>query len=187
MMKKFAAMALLFLGTLAVQSNAWAVDCQLTPEESRLAQLINNYRASNGLPAISISPSLTRVAQAHVNDLVLNRPNEGECNLHSWSSNGSWTPVCYTPDHRNMHLMHNKPSEITGGVYTSNGFEISYQGSTSASNALSTWQNSGAHSDVILQRGIWTNYPWQAMGVGLRDGYGHVWFGTQADPAGVCN
>ena len=34
--------------------------------------------------------------------------------------------------------------------------------------ALSAWQNSPAHNDVILNAGIWQSYnPWPAMGVGM--------------------
>jgi uncharacterized protein YkwD len=60
---------------------------------ARLANLINAYRVEHGLSVIPASRSLTQVAQAHVEDLELNRP-AGACNGHSWSAAGEWTPCC---------------------------------------------------------------------------------------------
>ena len=87
--------------------------------------------------------------------------------------------------------MWNKPEEISSGSYTSNGYEISASGYGSVQSALNGWKNSPGHNDVILNQGIWTNYPWQAMGVGTNfdneEGYRFyfVWFATAPDPYGV--
>jgi len=124
---------------------------------------------------------------AHVWDLEINEPHsEPNCNLHSWSDQGSWTEVCYTDDHLYADLMWSKPSEITGDVYGANGYENSASGVSSAAHALSLWQGSPGHKDVILNQGIWASRdPWPAMGAGMLAGYAVVWFGDAADPNGT--
>src|SRR4028118_2246990 len=53
----------------------------LESEEVKLINLINEYRAQNGLPSISKSKALTTVANRHVLDLA---ENLGQV-THSWS------------------------------------------------------------------------------------------------------
>jgi hypothetical protein len=158
----------------------------LSDAEAALGQLINEYRAQNGLAPVPMTVSLTAVAQWHVWDLDVNSPQGGQCNLHSWSDAGIWTPVCYTPDHANATGMWYKPREITGNTYTGIGFEIAYQGSSNPSSALNAWKGSPAHNEVILNAGPWASYdPWPTMGVGIRNGYAVTWFGSTVDPQGV--
>lgn len=163
----------------------------LTVQDVELARLINAYRNQNGLPSVPISKSLTHVAQAHVLDLHLHRPDTGTdsrgmpCNLHSWSDQGNWSPVCYTSDHEYAAGMWNKPREITGGVYTGNGYEISHRSSAGATpdSALRGWQSSPGHNSVIIEQNNWG--PWQAMGVAVYEQYAVAWFGREADPQGT--
>jgi len=78
--------------------------------------------------------------------------------------------------------MWNKPKEISD--YPGNGFEISYHSSDSSrmvSAAMEGWKSSSAHNLVVLNRGEWKNMKWKAMGIGVKDGYACVWFGTVAD------
>lgn len=166
----------------------------LTAEEATLATLINQYRASLGLPEIPLSRSLSTVAQWHVRDLEWNNPASGHdprgqaCNMHSWSDEGPWTPVCYTSDHFYAEGMWNKPREITNGVYNSEGFEIAMGGSgwtANAADALAAWQSSPGHNNVIIEQGPWAGYKWPAMGIGIYEGYAVVWFGRMTDPAGT--
>lgn len=175
--------------TLAA-SSAIASPGSLQAEEAELARLVNDYRRSNGLPPVPISRSLTLVAGLHARDLSTNRPDSGvdakgrACNLHSWSSAGPWTPVCYTDDHRYSDLMWSKPREITRGAYSGNGYEISAGrsgASMTAAGALSQWKGGPAHNQVILQQGVWKQ-TWRAMGVGIEGGYAVIWFGRDADP-----
>lgn len=107
-------------------------DTCLSEEEVKLGDLINRYRVEKGLAPIAFSRSLTQVAQAHVHDLYDNRPNTGDCNLHSWSDKGTWTRVCYTPDHKNAEGMWLKPQEITNKIYKDYGYEIAYWHSAQA-------------------------------------------------------
>jgi uncharacterized protein YkwD len=160
------------------------------PVSVEIANKINQYRNSLGLPSIPVSPSLTAVAQAHAADLAEHHPDRGAdargvpCNAHSWSSQGAWTPVCYTPDHRYARGMWDKPREVTRGRYTGDGFEIalSSTGPIDADMALANWRASPPHNDVITERGIFAGMNWRAMGVAVSDGYAVVWFGKQADP-----
>ncbi len=163
----------------------------LTVQDAELARLVNDYRNATGLPDVPVSKSLTHVAQAHVLDLHNNEPDTGtdnrgfECNMHSWSDQGDWSPVCYTSDHANASGMWNKPREITGNVYTGNGYEIAYGSSEQAdpSGALNAWQNSPSHNAVIIEQDAWG--PWQAMGVAVYAHHAVVWFGDDADPQGT--
>jgi len=91
-----------------------------TTEEITLWKFINQHRARYRLASIPFSKSLTYVARTHVRDLV-KYPPKSPCNAHSWSSHGSWSEICYTPDHANMRGMHNKPRELTN--YKGNGYE----------------------------------------------------------------
>lgn len=120
----------------------------LKPEESKLVSLINDYRQSKGLPAIPLSPRLTYVAQSHAWDVAANNPDQGSCNIHSWSGSPRWTPCCYTPDHKQIGCTTAKPEELTG--YMGNGYEICQESwdetydrnNTRAVAALKAWKSS---------------------------------------------
>lgn len=163
----------------------------LTAQDAELVRLVNAYRNANGLPSVAISKSLTHVAQAHVIDLHENEPDSGTdsrglaCNMHSWSNQGDWSPVCYTADHEYASGMWNKPREITKNVYTGDGYEIAYasSGTATAAGALSGWQSSSGHNAVIVERNGWG--PWQAMGVAVYEHHAVVWFGKEVDPQGT--
>lgn len=159
----------------------------LTEKEAKLYYMINAYRESLGLPKLSFSKSLTEVARAHVRDSNTYTPeNQVDSrgirgNLHSWSGNGSWTPVVYTSDHHYMYDMWSKPREITN--YTGNGYEISASGRRiSPETALDLWKNSPGHNQVMSAQGMWSDL--KTMGVSIDGHYAHVWFGSDADPDG---
>jgi len=158
-------------------------DTSITTEEMLLYKLVNEYRAENGLPAIPLSVSLTYVAQTHVKDLQ-NYPPTGNCNMHSWSANGTWSACCYTPDHAQSQCMWDKPRELT--KYSGNGYENAFGGSggyeATASSALEGWKHSSGHNAVILNQGNWQPRTWNALGVGIYGGYAVLWFGEEIDP-----
>ncbi len=159
----------------------------LQEEEQKLYTLVMDYRALKGLPPIPLSPKLSRVAQVHARDLAEHfDPKNTRCNLHSWSNKGKWTPCCYTEDHKQARCMWDKPKEIAG--YAGHGYEISYF-STSGANAeegLAGWKKSKGHNEVIINEGIWKSITWNAIGVGLYNEYGVVWFGKEPDTE-TCN
>ena len=164
----------------------------LTEKEAKLYYMINAYRESLGLPKLSFSKSLTEVARAHVRDSNTYTPENQvdsrgiKGNLHSWSANGSWTPVVYTSDHHYMYDMWSKPREITN--YTGNGYEISSwsSGMISPERALNLWKNSQGHNSIMTTQ-ITGDADWsdlKTMGVSIDGHYAHVWFGSDVDPDG---
>lgn len=160
---------------------------------AELATLINNYRAQNGLPAISISDKMTAVALTHVMDLNNYHPEKGcNGNFHSWSTNGKWKGGCYDPSNSaTFPIMWDKPKEIAS--YASKGEAICYtpgtgyeiaMGSTgpvTAQTALSTWQGSPLHNDVILNKGMWACAKWRALGAAAGGNYAVAWFGEDSN------
>ncbi len=154
----------------------------LTDEEKKLFDLIMAYRKELGLPMIPCSSCLTKVAKLHVRDLANNDPVSDECNGHSWSSNGPWTPCCYTADHAQAACMWSKPRELT--PYKGNGYEIAYThwgGDAVAAGALLGWQQSPhGHNDVIINKGVWKE-KWNAIGIGIYKNFAVVWFGHEPD------
>ncbi|MFO0743108.1 MAG: CAP domain-containing protein [Labilithrix sp.] len=152
-----------------------------------LANAINQYRQQNGLPPIPISKSLSKVADAHVKDLSTATPMAAQCNDHSWTNRGTWTPCCYTPDHAQAKCMWYKPSEIT--PFKGTGFEISIGQPgekkaglvLDAKQAISFWSSSAVHNDVMLNKGQWASMSWKAMGAGIVDSHASAWFSDQAD------
>lgn len=155
----------------------------LSAAEMELYNLLMTYRAELGLEEIPLSSSLTFVAQTHVVDLMENNPVTAECNSHSWSAFGDWTPCCYTADHAQAACMWNKPRELTD--YTGNGFEIASYSTVNInpSGALSSWKNSPGHDAVIRNAGPWSTQ-WKAIGIGIKGRYATVWFGREEDLAG---
>jgi hypothetical protein len=153
----------------------------VSKQEKEMLKLINEYRKSKKLPAIALSTELTKVAKIHANDLNTNHPNNGDCNMHSWSDKGTWKPCCYTEDHKNAALMWSKPSELT--KYKSNGYEIAYENSNTPipKEALALWKKSPGHNSVITQSGIFKNSKWKAIGIAVEGNYILIWFGEEAD------
>jgi len=159
----------------------------LTAEEKKLFDMINEYRAEEGLPSIPYSAKLTLVAKAHVLDLTNSYTfsRENPCNPHSWSDNGEWSACCYTSDHSQAGCMWAKPREIAG--YMSEGYEIAYIDSDGATAArgLDGWKKSPAHNPLLINEGIWDQVSWKAMGVGIHGEYAVVWFGRKEDPSSI--
>ncbi len=145
-----------------------------------LAARINATRATYGLGPVPLSPALEEVARAHVRDLANNHPDQGICGLHSWSTRGNWTPVCWTAAPSQGPAMWRKPSEITRGAFKGYGFEIAVgdpEGNpVTPDEAIRIWMGSHLHRDVILQQGSWRGRTWRAMGVAVYRGYAVAWF-----------
>jgi cell division septation protein DedD len=153
----------------------------LSQDETILFNMINDMRRQNNMPSIPLSHDLCKVAHIHINDLIVSKPQEKGCSLHSWSAKGKWTECCNTKDDIGLQCMNSKPREITG--YPGNGYELIYweEENATPSDAAELWQQVDASADMILSRGKWKNYQWKAMGVGLTDGYAVLWLGDKAD------
>ncbi len=161
-------------------------DICLSPTEAELYKLINTYRVSKGLPAIHLSKSLCFVARTHAKDQTANHQYGSRCNLHSWSNDGNWSSCCYTPDHKRAQCMWDKPRELTN--YKGNGYEIAFYSSfkydtpeTFANDIMNGWKGSPGHNDVILNKNIFKNATWKAIGIGVYGEYADVWFGKDED------
>jgi hypothetical protein len=136
-----------------------------------------------------MSPKLNLVGATHVDNHLYAQgagtygadPN---CNLHSWydEPGQSFTSCCYTPDHAQAACMWAKPGEIAS--FNTNGYEISANGYETVAGALVGWQNSPGHNDVMLNQGIWADFPFLSIGAGVdeQNRIYHVWFATAADP-----
>lgn len=156
-------------------------DAKADPSD-RLTDLIFEYRAQNGLPAIPVSPSMSAVAAQHVADLE-RYPPAGQCSAHSWSANPGWSACCYTRDHAQAHCMWDKPREITHGAYTGQGFEIvcTSEDRMTAETAMDCWRHSARHHAVLLNRDAWRDITWRALGIRLSQHYAVLWLGTAPD------
>ena len=145
-------------------------------EESKLHQLVNEYRGQYGLSAIPLSPSLSLVANRHVRDL---HENIGYL-THGWSN------CPYDASNSDTHPCMWQAPQRFGTSYTGNGFENAIGASNgyqaTATSSLEGWKNSSSHNAVILNKGIWNKYPWNALGVGIYKGYAVLWFGKEVDP-----
>jgi hypothetical protein len=80
--------------------------------------------------------------------------------------------------------MWNKPKELTN--YPGFGYEIAYMSyeDASAVGALEGWKGSKFHNDVIMNTDMWKDMTWNAIGIGLYQGFSVIWFGVEADPEG---
>lgn len=184
--------ALFFLFLMPLHSvDSSTTKITISDDEFELYELIMEYRESKGLERIPLSNSLTIVAQTHCIDLVVNKPDlDNKCNAHSWSDKGTWSSCCYTSDHKESECMWNKPKELTS--YIGYGFEIAVGSSDPAFDdyvmtpeyAINSWKNSPPHNKVILNRGIWEDSKWNAIGIGIYKGFSTVWFGNELDVDG---
>ena len=157
--------------------------------EINLFNLINTVRKGKGMNTLSLSSSLSRVAELHAKDLQENAPISERCNLHSWSGEGIWKNCCYKEDHSNPECMWLKPREIT--PYQGHGYEIlAFWKSGSDPNleispetAIRLWLESPGHSNVIFNEKTFKQVEWNAIGVGIYGNYAAIWFGVEEDRA----
>ncbi len=167
----------------------------LNKEELKLYELLMDHRKAHHLPPIPLSLNLSWVAQAHAFDLQENKPDSKNCNMHSWSGQGPWKACCYADGNENdPHCMWDKPSEFT--EYQGAGYEIVFRywpvvGKVPlAENALKGWQGSPGHNNIILNKGLFHEATWKAIGIGIVEGYVIVWFGEETDregPPAICD
>lgn len=182
-MRSFAPLAVLIFLLTGFDDKPVVTEVCLSAEETKLYDLIMEYRKSKKLESIPLSAKLTLVAQTHAKDLAehyeFNPKNK--CNPHSWSEKGSWTSCCYTNDHKQASCMWNKPQEIAG--YNGNGFEIAYYSSigASAKEGIDGWKISPGHNPLLINSGTWSKMKWNAIGIGIYKEYGIVWFGEVED------
>ena len=143
---------------------------ELSEEERKLYALINEYRVEQKLAPIPFSVSLTQVAQMHCKDL---HENMGYL-THAWS-----TCKYEADDSKTYSCMWLKPMELT--KYKGYGYECAHSGYSKAESILNSWKGSQSHNNVIINKEIWADIQWKAIGVGIYKGYACIWFGEKLD------
>jgi len=167
-----------------IQQKKIPVNFCISPSEVELYNMINEYRKSFSLPHIPFSRSLSFVAKSHVRDLFFNRPDQGKCNVHSWSDKGPWKPFCYPQDEKKNNSVWDKPKELS--PYNSKAYEIVYweNNQVNIDSILPFWQSIDYFNSFLVNGGKWQGKTWMAIGVGIYENYASVWFGEIADQAG---
>jgi hypothetical protein len=153
----------------------------ISSEENKLYDLVNEYRKSFKLPAISLSNSLCYVGKKHLQDLLQNQPDTNNCNLHSWSDKGSWSACCFWHNKEDKKCMQSKPAEITN--YMSEGYEIIFWESreATAEAAFKQFREIAASQSVLINSENWESYNWNALGVAIQGQLACIWFGEEPD------
>ena len=158
-------------------------------DEIELFKLINEMRKENGLPAVKLSASLTYVAQTHVRDLDLTYIRNSNCNMHSWSEKGHWTPFCYPKDQSKKKSVWDKPKELTN--YPGQAYEVVFweNGPAIPKNIIESWKSTSQSELLINGKGKWDKMNWKVVGIGIYNGYCSAWFGESEDnlPIRICN
>lgn len=144
---------------------------EISPAEKELIRIINDYRAANKLPMVSISESLSFVANRHLLDLI----NNVKTFTHGWSNcpfdiknDKTWDCVFEAPNRLNSN-------------YTGTGYENLYRnltGNATAGLALDAWKKSPPHNGLILNLDVWKNKKFDAFGVAISGNYACMWFGV---------
>ncbi|KAI9294114.1 hypothetical protein K502DRAFT_11039 [Neoconidiobolus thromboides FSU 785] len=132
---------------------------------------LNAERSKRGLYQINISKKLTKVAQAHVDDL--SKYADSKPGLHDWPS------VFKCKISEGYKCMWDKPRQLTG--YSGNGYEVSFLGLTKPKDLIRGWLNSKPHAEVLLNQGSWHDNKWEAVGAATRGQYSVMWFGEVSD------
>ncbi|MGB1218057.1 MAG: CAP domain-containing protein [Saprospiraceae bacterium] len=154
-------------------------DVCLSKDERELIKLVNEYRRKRRLTPIKVSASLSYVAQKHTKEMQ----HDFKDITHSWVGckyKGS-NPKTYG-------CMQDMPKKLTG--YPGAGFECAfaqYGAKFSAAEVLQGWKDSRPHNNVILNRDVWKQLKWDAMGVSIYGNYAAIWFGEETDPKGTPN
>lgn len=159
----------------------------LEPEEQKLYNLVNEYRAENGLPPVLASKALTLVANRHVLDLAenldyVNQPDRDAISTHTWSD------APFDRDNPATHpSMWNAPQRFETG-YPGNGYEMTFnisEGFATAEDALAEWRSPLSDASILLNQGTSANKQWHGLGVAIHENYAVLWFGEELDPAGT--
>ena len=154
---------------------------ELSAEEKKLIAIINHHRENKGLHAIEVSPNINKLANRHVQDLSKNMDlylKDGKSWKHGWSD----CPYDGKDD-KTYKCMWEAPKRL-GIAYPGYVFEnlsTASNGST-AEGAFSSWLGSKPHYRVIVNKGVWEEHRWNAIGVGIYGKYAVMIVGREVDP-----
>jgi len=156
----------------------------ISAREVYLHRKINDYRQYYNLPPIPLSKSLCYIAALHAKDLLLQQPDQGACNFHSWSDKGPWLPFCYPKDENKKNSVWDKPRELT--KYPSKAYEIVYWENNPLiqDTILMVWKMEEYFNNFLLNSGKWQGKTWNAIGIAVYENYACAWFGEIPDPEG---
>jgi uncharacterized protein YkwD len=150
----------------------------ISPDEQALFQLVEKYRTSKGLPPIRISSSLSVIANRHLLDL--------EQNLKAFTH--SWSNCPYDiKDEKTWGCITDAPKRFNS-PYKGQAYETLYRtttGKVSPQLALDAWQKSTLHNSIILNLGIFKDFPWDEVGIAVDGQYAALWFGTPGSAGAV--
>lgn len=165
----------------AQQGKGVPSDYCIDSEEAQLFGRINEARIEKGLSPLLLSKSLSFVAETHVKDLYINRPESAFCNMHSWSDKGNWSPFCYPKDQSRRKSVWDKPKEIT--YYPGQAFELIYWTNQVAfpDEIMDTWLATQSSASILLNYGKYAKNTWKTVGVAIYKGFASAWFGEYAD------
>lgn len=144
---------------------------EMSKPEQELFRLINEYRAQNNLPPVSVSAALTMVANRHLIDLEKNIKSI----THSWSNcvydikeQNTWDCVFAAPQRLNTD-------------YAGRGYENLYRNATQTATpqlALDAWKKSPLHNSLILNLSFFKDDVYDACGIAIRGNYAALWMGS---------
>lgn len=173
------------LNSINCQGQQWLTQAtcigdDLNSEEAKLYHLINQYRIQRQLSPIAQSVSLNQVANRHVRDL--------QENLALYNQNGKdwrfgWSNCPYNSEQSvTFSCLWSAPQRLKT-TYSAIAYEIicGGDGEITAEEALRCWQNNSLNNDLIINQGLWQNYQWRAMGIGIYNGYAVLWLGEKID------
>lgn len=144
----------------------------VTADETKLLQIINDYRAKNKLPQVPISKSLSIVANRHLLDIQKNLKSL----THSWSD-----CVYNFKDQKTWNCVTDAPKRLNVD-FKGQGYENLFRtinGNAAPVPALDAWKKSDLHNSLILNLGIWHSKQWQSIGIAISGQYAAIWFGTK--------
>lgn len=149
-------------------------------EEQTLFQLVNKYRLAHNRPALTLSTSLSTLANRRTLDMRLNM----KALTHSWSD----CPYNIS-DQKTWGCMMDSPQRLKTG-YPGQGYETLYRttsGQAQPSLALEAWEKSSLHRSIILNEGMFKDMTWDEVGVAVDGEYAVLWFGHPGGSTGGAN
>jgi hypothetical protein len=144
---------------------------EVSADETKLLQIINEYRAKNALPQVPISKPLSIVAHRHLLDLQQNL----KIITHSWSD----CPYAFN-DEKTWNCVNGAPHRLKVD-FNGQGYENLFRnlnGNAQPLSALEAWKKSELHNSLILNLGVWKNKTWNSIGVAINGQFAAIWFGS---------
>ncbi len=162
----------------------------LTKREYELANAINEFRVSRGLPSVPISKSLSFIEKVHIFDALENPYSEKKCSAHSWSKQDNWTGCCAVVGQAKTYwCLFKKPKELLGfdnfGMTAENAaISRGEEGvilRIRPKDYLTGWLKSHGHRIVITNEEAWSGFEWHSLGVAEFNGRAYMIMGTGRD------